>query len=67
MKKLKPSDIIFDTANTIFMIFIFIIMLYPFWYVLSYSLSETSQIKGGMMFFPQGFSLDAYSTTHDIK
>lgn len=60
MKKLKPLEIVFDSANTIFMVFIFIIMLYPFWYVLSYSLSDVSQIKGGLMIFPQGLSLDAY-------
>lgn len=60
MKKLKPADLLFDTVNTAFMIFIFISMLYPFWYVLSYSLSDSSLIKGGLMLFPQGFSLDAY-------
>lgn len=60
MKRLKPSDIIFNTLNTTFMVFILIIMVYPFWYVLSYSLSDTSRITGGMIFYPQGFSLDAF-------
>jgi ABC-type sugar transport system, permease component len=35
-------------------------MAYPFWYVLTYSLSDTSRITGGMLFYPQGFSLDAF-------
>ena len=60
MKKSKTSDIIFNTINTIFMLFIVIIMAYPFWYVLSYSLSDPSLVTGGMIFYPQGFSLDAF-------
>jgi putative aldouronate transport system permease protein len=59
-RKLKPQDIIFDSLNTIFMILIIIIMAYPFWYVLCYSLSDSSKITSGMMVLPKGFSLDAY-------
>lgn len=60
MKKLKTSDIAFNSINTIFMIFIIAIMAYPFWYVLCYSLSESSRITGGILLFPKGFSLSAY-------
>lgn len=59
-KKLQTEDIIFNSVNTIFMILIIVIMAYPFWYVLCYSLSDSSRITGGMMVFPQGFSLNAY-------
>jgi putative aldouronate transport system permease protein len=59
-RKLNAQDIIFNSVNTIFMVLIILIMAYPFWYVLCYSLSDSSLITGGMIFFPRGFSFDAY-------
>lgn len=60
-KNLKAQDIVFNSVNTIFMLLIVIIMAYPFWYVLCYSLSDTALVTGGMLLLPQGFSLDAYA------
>lgn len=42
------------------MLFILIIMIYPFWYVLVYSLSDSSSVGTGMFLIPKRFSLNAY-------
>ena len=60
MKRTSTFDVIFDAANTILMILIVIVMIYPFWYVLCYSFSETWRVTGGMLLFPQGFSTDSF-------
>ena len=40
-----------------------IVMLYPFWYIIMYSLSTYSEVIGkGAILWPQGFTLDAIKT-----
>jgi putative aldouronate transport system permease protein len=51
----------FNLLNVTFMILLTIVMIYPFWYLTMYSLSDAKLAAGGGMFFvPQGFSLAAY-------
>lgn len=52
----------FDVFNIVFMIFLMFITLYPFWYVVTCSFSESTNLIGarGLMFLPKGFSMDAY-------
>lgn len=56
------SEMIFDCLNTLFMLAMIIITIYPFWYVVMASLSNSSQLMGarGWMLMPKGFSLEAY-------
>jgi len=55
------SSRIFDVFNTLFMIFIIVIMLYPFLHVIALSLSETSEImKGNVNIIPRGFNVEGY-------
>lgn len=54
------SGIVFDIFNIIFMCFLLFGFVYPFIYVISYSLSEPSKVGSGLMFFPAGFSLESY-------
>lgn len=59
----KPSigEKIFNVFNIIFMAFMIVITLYPFWYCITCSLSK--DIVGNtatLMLWPKGFSLDAY-------
>jgi putative aldouronate transport system permease protein len=62
MIKLTMGERIFNTVNVIFMILIMIAMLYPFWYLTMYSLSDPKLAAGGGLFFiPRGFSLESYS------
>lgn len=52
----------FDIMNTLFMIFIIVICLYPIWYVLMASFSNSGSITkyAGKLLFPHGFTLSAY-------
>ena len=63
-KRIKRSlgDRIFDIVNTIFMIGMMIIMLYPFWYVAMASFSNSSHLMAhtGILLKPLDFTLDAY-------
>lgn len=54
----------FSVFNIIFMVIMVIVTLYPFWYVVTCSLSDSSQLIGarGLMLLPKGFSLESYKT-----
>lgn len=55
------KDLIFDTANSVLMIFIVCIMLYPFLHILAISLNEARDAAaGGIGIWPRKFSLDSY-------
>jgi putative aldouronate transport system permease protein len=52
---------VFHVLNNLFMVLLIIIMLYPFWYVAMYSISDSKLAAGGGLFFvPRGFSLASY-------
>ena len=52
----------FEVFNIIFMIFMIVITLYPFYYVVTCSLSDSRLLMGsrGLMLKPLGFNLEAY-------
>ncbi|MDR0324461.1 MAG: carbohydrate ABC transporter permease [Oscillospiraceae bacterium] len=59
----KTANRIFDTCNTIFMLFIIVIMLYPFLNTLAISLNNaTDSIKGGIYLWPRIFTLSNYGS-----
>lgn len=59
----KVSDRIFVICNTIFMMFIIVIMLYPFLNTLAISLNNaTDSIKGGIYLWPRIFTTYNYQT-----
>ena len=64
LKKKSPSQVIFSTCNTLFMLVLMIAMFYPLWYVFCGSLSNSSQLVGyrGILYKPLGFNLSAYQT-----
>lgn len=53
---------IFDSLNVIFMIFMILVTLYPFWHVLMASFSDSNLLlrHTGALFLPEGLSLSAY-------
>jgi putative aldouronate transport system permease protein len=60
MKK-STGRYVFDILNCTFMIFISVVMLYPFLFVLAASLSSSSEVARGMVgIVPKGFNLRAY-------
>lgn len=55
------ADIIFNIFNTIFMIFILIVTLYPFWYVIVCSFSTIGHVTNStVLLWPDGWNLEAY-------
>ncbi len=58
---LSRGEKIFAKFNVIFMIIICLITIYPFWYVIIYSLNSASDSNmGGMFLFPREFTLANY-------
>ena len=62
MRKQKWSDRIFRIVNTVFMILLMIITLYPFWYVAMASFSDSNALMAhtGWLLKPLHFNLNAY-------
>lgn len=56
------ADLIFTLINTLLMLFITLITIYPMYYVLMVSLSDSNQIaaNSSLLLKPLGFTLDAY-------
>jgi putative aldouronate transport system permease protein len=62
----KIYDRIFIVCNTIFMLFVIVVMLYPFLNQLAISLNNaTDSIKGGIYLWPRYFTLHNYRTIFD--
>jgi putative aldouronate transport system permease protein len=65
-KKIKFSGVepaVFHTLNTIFMVTIIIIMLYPFWNTIAVSFNNAQDsLRGGITLFPRVFSTYSYET-----
>ena len=60
MHKHKKNSI-FTVLNYFLFLIIGIIMVYPFWYVVMYSLSDPSQSSlSSLYLWPQGFTLESY-------
>ena len=62
IQKRTKIDIIFDIFLYIGMTMIFILMVYPFQYVIVYSLSDTSKIKFPLLLWPVKLNFDSYVT-----
>lgn len=62
VEKKTVSGRVFDICNVVFMLFMIVITLYPFYYVVICSISDSNMIIGdkGLMLWPKGFSLTAY-------
>jgi putative aldouronate transport system permease protein len=63
VKAIKESktDKLFLTANYIYLMVAFIVVLYPIVYIISASLSDPSYVSSGKMWlFPKGFTLNGY-------
>jgi putative aldouronate transport system permease protein len=64
--KRSKGTVIFDTLNTIFMIIICFLCLYPIWYVIVNSLNDAKDaMMGGIYWWPREFSLKNYKTVFE--
>ena len=62
VKRETSGEKLFNVINIIFMLFMICITLYPFYYVVMASLSDSSKlmVEEGLLLKPAGFSLSAY-------
>lgn len=62
MHKKSFGSRMFDTANILFMLSMIVVTIYPFWYVLMASLSDSNLLMAhsGFLFTPLGFTIGAY-------
>ena len=58
----SPGERIFQVANTLFMLLMIFITLYPFMYVIFSSISDSRQLMShtGILWLPKGFTMEAY-------
>ncbi len=60
-KKRGWQSRLFDIVNMVFLLFVVVVMLYPFINQLAISLNDsTDAIRGGITFYPRKFSLESY-------
>lgn len=64
VKRLSTGERIFYACNTVFMILIAVVMIYPLWYVAVASLSDGTEVlkAGGKLLWIKGFTTAAYRT-----
>lgn len=67
MKKRSPGDWVFDSLNTVFLLVIFVLMLYPMVHILMGSISDPIKMVAykGPMLLPRGFDPRAYGLVLD--
>lgn len=63
IRKRDWADVCFNIAICAFIAFVCFVTLYPFYYIIVVSLSETGPVmKNEVFFWPKGFNLAAYKT-----
>ena len=59
--RISTGEKVFNVCNTVFMVLLCLVMLYPVYYVLILSLNEgTDSMKGGIWFYPRAFTMFNY-------
>ena len=59
--KLTKGDLVFNIINVTLMVLILIIIVYPLWFVVIASFSDSQSVLGGEVWlWPKGFQLDSY-------
>lgn len=62
-KKAGLEPVLFHSLNTLFMVFVIIIMVYPFWNTIAVSFNDAQDsLKGGIGLWPRKFSTYSYET-----
>lgn len=57
----SKGDLVFDVINTILVVAITVVMLYPLYFTVIASISEpVDVVRGNVVFLPSGFTLEAY-------
>ena len=60
-RDLRPGNIIFTCVNTLIMLCVIVVMLYPFWNTVAVSFNDAQDtLRGGIKLFPRAFSMYSY-------
>lgn len=66
-RKIQASDFAFNFVNFFFLILLLIATVYPFYYILIYSISDSFEAQKGVFLWPAGFSLESYKASFQLK
>lgn len=59
--KTKVENLIFNSINAVIMLFVIVIMIYPFWNTIAVSFNDAQDtLRGGISLFPRVFSTYSY-------
>lgn len=60
--KKSPGERVFDVVNVVVLSALVFVIIVPLWHVVCYSFSDANQVMAtnGLLFLPEGFSLEAY-------
>lgn len=64
----RAEDILFDALNTVFLVFLAFITLYPFWNLAVVSINDSlDTVRGGLSFWPRVFTWKNYSVIFENR
>jgi putative aldouronate transport system permease protein len=63
----KPFDLVFDSINYLLLTLFFVICIYPFYYILIYSISDPIEVQRGIFLLPAGLTLGNYAEIFKLK
>lgn len=67
-KRISHSDKAFDFVNVVLMLILFVIFVWPLWFVLIASISDPTEVtRGNVLLFPKGLTTIAYETMFKRK
>ena len=67
-RALRPGNVIFTIVNTLIMLCVIVVMLYPFWNTIAVSFNDAQDtLRGGIKLFPRVFSLYSYQSVFKNK
>lgn len=59
-RALRPGNVIFTIINTLIMLCVIVVMLYPFWNTIAVSFNDAQDtLRGGIKLFPRVFRFTA--------
>ena len=70
LNKYSPGDFVFDTVNTVFMVALMFVTVYPMYYVIVASVTNNLELLAtpGFLWYPKGFTVGSFrlALTHPL-
>ena len=63
----KRSGVVFDIVNYILLMLIFVICIYPFYYIFIFSISNPIEAQKGLFLIPRGFTFSNYIAVFKLE